>query len=160
MIIGNTDEFAFEFSFAANYPKNMGFGRVWVKGYFIGTYLDLTYLSSYPFYVLDSINNAKDLREDLQQLSKDELFYVFEGNESEDFDKYRVTSTTFIDDFSIWCFRLHKKTHVLWKVINKDFFEDLKNYSDEVILKWVSPEAVEEVVEKYREELIELGIIR
>lgn len=160
MIIGNTDEFAFEYSFAADCPKYMGFGRVWIKGNFIGTYLDLIYLGSYPFCILNSLNNAKELREDLQKWSKDELFHLFESNESKDFDKYRVASTTFIDDFSIWCFRFNNMTHILWKVINIDSFEDLKNYSNEVILKCVSPDTVKEVVEKYSEELRKSGIIK
>jgi hypothetical protein len=53
MVIGDKNDFAVEYSFAEDYPKDMGFGRIWINNEFIGTYKDLIYLGGYLLGTLD-----------------------------------------------------------------------------------------------------------
>jgi hypothetical protein len=160
MVIGDKNQFAVEYSFADDYPKDIGFGRIWISNEFIGTYKDLIYLNGYLLGTLNELKRAKELRDDLKHLTKDQLFNLFVSGEYEYSDKYLIGGSTFTDDFSIWSYRLDNLTYILWKVVRTDFFEDLNNYKQDVFLKSVLTDTLIGVVTNLEREYRDKGIIK
>ena len=62
MIIGDKEDFAIEYSSADNYPKDMGYGRIWVKNKFIGAYPDLIFLAGYLLGTLFNLRVQKNYK--------------------------------------------------------------------------------------------------
>jgi hypothetical protein len=160
MIIGDKNEFAIEYSFAGDYPKDMGFGRIWIKNRFIGTYLDLIFLGGYLLGTLNEFKRAKDLSDNLKHLTKEELFNLFYGDENGEFEKYLIGGSTFTDDFSIWAYKLGYQTFILWKVMRTDSFGDLRDYSRDVFLESILTDKLNEVILKLEIDYKDKGIIR
>ncbi|HSF53308.1 MAG TPA: hypothetical protein VLA71_06125 [Algoriphagus sp.] len=160
MVIGDKSDFAVEYSYSNNYPNDMGFGRIWIRNEFIGTYEDLIYLSGYFLRILNEFKSAKELRDDLRHLTKDQLFNLFSSGEYEYSDKYLVRSSTFTDDFNIWTYRLENLTFILWKVLRTDFFEDLNNYKQDVFLKSVLTDTLIEIITKVETEFKDNDIMK
>ncbi|KAA9340255.1 hypothetical protein [Adhaeribacter soli] len=155
MIIGDINNFAVEFSFAENYPKEMGFGKIWVRGKFIGTSEDLIYLNGYLLRTLYEFKKPI-LNNGIAELNKNQLFERLK--KSEDW-VHRVSSTTFIDDFVIFSYQRENRTYLLWKLEQDSFFNDLKSYSKEVQQESVETKVVEEVIKKVEAEFKNAGII-
>ncbi|MEZ5003363.1 MAG: hypothetical protein R2730_10060 [Chitinophagales bacterium] len=160
MIIGDKFEFAVEYSFAKDYPKEMGYGRIWVKNDFIGTFNDLIYLNGYLIEILNKFKGANQLRDDLRHLAKDQLFDLLSSGKYDYSDKYLVRGSTFTDDFSIWTYKLANLTFILWKVLRTDFFDDLRNYKSDVILKSIPTDILVDVVNRLETEFKDNGIIK
>lgn len=159
MIIGDKNDFGVEYSFADDYPKDMGYGRIWVKNKFIGTYKDLIFLGGYLLGTLDEFKRATDLDNDLRHLTKEQLFNLFFTDADGHFCKYLVGGATFTDDFSIWTYKLGNLTYFLWKVIRTDFFEDLNDYSQDVFLESILTDKLNEVINKLDTEYKDKGKI-
>jgi hypothetical protein len=155
MIIGDRNNFAVEFSFSEDYPKDMGFGKIWIKGKFIGTGEDLIYLKGYLLRTLHEFKKPV-LSERVSDLNKNQLF---EWLEKSDDWTYRVSSTTFIDNFLIFCYQKEESTYLLWKLIQDSSFNDLNSYSKDVQLESVKTEIVEEVINDIEAEFKKAGII-
>jgi len=153
MIIGDRGYFAVEYSFADGYPNDMGYGRIWVKNKFIGTYKDLIFLAGYLLKTLNEFKESKDLDDDLKHLSKEQLFHLFCTDENGSFRKYLIRGATFTDDFSIWTYRLNGLTYFLWKVTRTDFFEDLNDYDQNVFLESILTDKLDEVINKLKTEI-------
>lgn len=160
MVIGDKNDFAVEYSFADGYPKDMGFGRIWINNEFIGTYRDLIYLSGYLLGILNEFKRAKELKDDLRHLTKEQLFNLFFSGEYEFSDNYLIGGSTFTDDFSIWSYKLDNLTFILWKVIRTDFFEDLNNYKQGVFLKSALTDTLVDVIIKLEADYKAKGIIK
>jgi hypothetical protein len=155
MIIGDKNNFAVEFSFAENYPKEMGFGKIWIMGKFIGTSEDLIYLNGYLIRTLHQLKKPI-LNKGIAGLDKNKLFEWLK--KSEDWT-YRVSSTTFIDDFLIFSYQKENRTYLIWKLEQDSFFNDLNSYPKEVQLESVETKLVEEITNKVEAEFRNAGII-
>jgi hypothetical protein len=160
MIIGDKNEFAVEYSFTEDYPHEMGFGRIWIKNKFIGTYLDLIFLNGYLLGTLNEFKRAKDLSDDLKRLTKEQLFDLFYTNDNGHFRKYMIGGSTFTDDFSIWTYKLDNQTYLLWKVIRANSFDDLKDYGGDVFLESILTDKLNEVINKLETEYKDKGLIK
>ena len=160
MIIGHKEDFAVEYSIANNYPNNMGYGRIWVKNKFIGTYLDLIFIVGYLLGTLNEFKKAKELTEDLRHLSKEQLFNLLFSGQNNNFDKYRVRGSTFTDDFSIWTYRIDNMTIILWQIRRTDFFDDLKDYKKDIFLENVTTSIINKVISELEAELKKEGILK
>lgn len=120
----------------------------------------MIYLGRHLLGTLNEFKRAKELRDDLRPLTKEELFNLFVSREYEYSEKYLVGGSTFTDDFSIWSYSLDNLTFILWKVIRTDFFEDLNNYKQEVFLKSVLTDTLVDVITKFETEYRDKGIIK
>lgn len=160
MIIGDKEEFAVEYSFSDDYPRDMGYGRIWVKNKFIGTFKDLIFLSGYLLGTLNEFRRAKELKDDISQLTKDQLFNLLASGQSEHSDKYLVKGSTFTDDFSIWTYKFENQTYFLWRVRRTDFFEDLNNYKQDVFMECVPTDTLDKVINKLETEFRDEGILK
>jgi hypothetical protein len=107
-----------------------------------------------------NFKRARELRDDLTHLTKEELFNLFVSGEYEYSDKYLVVGSTFTDDFSIWSYRLDNLTFILWRIIRTDFFEDLNNYKQDIFLKSVLTDTLVDVITKLETEYKDKGIIK
>jgi hypothetical protein len=157
MTIGDTSKFAVEYEISGD-DSQMGFGRIWIENNFIGTFEDIIYLNGYLLGVLYSIKQAKELREELKALGKNELFELLHSKEHDYCDDYRVRRSTFTDDFNLWCYTQDHYIFILWKVTNHDFFKDLKSYTKEILLKAVSIKTFEEVIAELENSYRQHGI--
>ena len=134
-IIGNKHEFAVEYRIADN-KKMLGYGKLWIQNSFYGTSKDLIHLNGYLIPLIENILEASTLKIDLNNFEKEKLFEKLK-NESTKTSKYLIRSSTFTDDFNGYKFKSGEEIILIWQ-INKDsevVFEDLKNYSESVILK-------------------------
>jgi hypothetical protein len=161
MIIGDKFEFAVEYSFTNDYPKDMGYGRIWVKNKFIGTYEDLIFLGGYLLGTLYEFRRAKDLNDELKHLTKEKLFDLFYNDEEGLYRKYHVGGSTFTDDFSIWTYKLEDTTCLLWKIVlRNDPFEDLKDYSKDVFLGTILTYKMNSIIDELETEFKDKGIVK
>jgi hypothetical protein len=160
MIIGDKDEFAVEYSFSDDHPRDMGYGRIWVKNKFIGTFTDIIFLSGYLLDTLNEFKRAKELEDDLRQLTKDQLFDLLASGQYEQSNKYLVKGSTFTDDFSIWTYKFENQTYFLWRVMRTDFFEDLNNYIPDVFMESVPTDTLDKVINKLETEFWDKGILK
>jgi hypothetical protein len=160
MIIGDKDEFAVEYSFSDDYPRDMGYGRIWIKNKYIGTFTDIIFLSGYLLGTLNEFERAKELEDEIRQLTKDRLFDLLASGQYEQSDKYLVKGSTFTDDFSIWTYKFENQTYFLWRVIRTDFFEDLNNYKQDVFLESVPTDTLNKVINKLETEFWDKGILK
>ena len=160
MVLGDKSEFAIEYSFADKYPNNMGFGRIWIDSEFIGTYKDLIYLGGYLLGTLNEFKRARQLRDDLKNLTKEELFNLFFSGDYEYSDDYLVRGSTFTDDFSIWSYKLDDRTFILWKILRTDSFDDLNDYKEDIFLKSALMNRLNDVINQLELDYKEKGIIK
>lgn len=159
MLIGEKKDFAVEYSFSNDYPKNMGYGRIWIRNKFIGTYEDMIFLNAYLLGTLYELKEAEYLSDDLKQLTTQQLFDEFYNNDYR-YRQYMVGGSTFTDDFSIWVYKLADQTCLLWKLMQSSIFDDLKNYGQEVFSDNVSTDRLNEVISKLESEFRSRGIAK
>lgn len=160
MIIGDKEDFAVEYSSKHNYPDDIGYGRIWVKNKFIGTYQDLIFLGGYLLGTLNEFKRAKELRNDLRHLTKEQLFNSLSIGVNTDTYAYLVKGSTFIDDFSIWTYKIEKLTYFLWQITRTDSFDDLNDYKQDVFLECVKTDTLNNVINKLEAEFKAKGILK
>jgi hypothetical protein len=127
MVIGDKSEFAIEY---LKYEVPLSGGRIWVKDLFIGAIEDQIYLNGYLGSFLNQILNAKQIDNSDFFLEKDALF-----KKLVDSQQHMISSSTFLDDFMVFTFRMDYQLCFLWSCINDEFFPSLKNYPKGVNLK-------------------------
>ena len=104
MIYGDQAVFAIEYKEAERHYISsdgtkvlMGYGKLWMQGYFYGTNEDRLYLEGYFLGAVDDLLTAKPLDYDIDKLSAVELFDLL--YDSEDYPGYCFSGGTFTDDF-------------------------------------------------------------
>jgi len=159
MTVGDKSIFAVEYSFDKQYPKIMGYGKIWVNNKFIGTEHDLIYLNGYLLGTLDSIIEAKELSSEFKELSRDKLFDTLENPEQTYNSRHRVRNYTFTDDFSIWAYKIDNEIVLLWKILRNNSFEDLTDYPHTVMQERIDSKTFDSVFNQLKSEFEDHGVL-
>lgn len=154
MTIGDTRYFAVEYNFSPDHAKEMGFGKIWIENNFIGTSEDLIYLRGYLLKTLHHIQQAEAFPIGVN-IDKVELFYILDNQLNWD---YRIPSTTFIDDFSIFCFKNDSYTYFIWRLTRNTDFTDLIDYPKDIKLQKVETSYLNHIINNVRDEFKKQGI--
>jgi len=152
-LIGDKNEFAIEYHISDT-RNMMGYGKVWIQNKFYGTNQDLIYLEGYLGNLIKNILNAQQVHFPIEQFSSESIYEQMLKLLDETSD-YLIISSTFTDDFMGFKYRDENHIVLVWKLRDdvEMIFDDLKNYSKSVVLVRVNSEIVEEVMNKFENEI-------
>jgi hypothetical protein len=144
MKIGNKSSLQVQFKFQNELSK-FGFGKIWIDNNFLGTEKDLIPLF-HLISILQEFKDSEELEENLKNLNKIQLFDYIKNDSTELKDKYLVRGSTFTDDFQMYSFKRNGKIYVLWQILNRNYFEDLKDYKTDLIEKTINSDELNTVI--------------
>lgn len=134
MIVGDKAKFAIEFEFSDDLverKRKMGFGKLWIENQYYGTKEDLIFLEGYLLRLVEELLQAPALSFAYFPRAKPELYERL-TREREANAHYKLSDSTFTDDFDGYKFARDGRIFMVWRLINRTFFKELQRYPTDI----------------------------